>query len=248
MSPRTVNERISELFGDLPGALQGVIHVVAVCKRPDNGLSVLKIRPESPKSEADFFSLSLARARADAIVTSGRILREEPDLTHALPEELAGWRRSERGKPLAPISAVLTSGRDLDLDHPLFRQSAHALIFTSLEATARLAEGAASRGIELVGSDNPDLIGLLDFLRRDKRALTVSLEAGPSTVLPLYARSPVVVDELMLSIFHGSVPDELFGPAFLSVKELEALFSIRSVEQTLEETSGRWSFRRFRRP
>ena len=247
MSPIGVNERIAQLFGDLPGARQGVLQVAAVCSNLDNTLSVLKIRPESPKSDGDRFSLNLARARADAIVTSGKILREEPGVTHTLPEELSDWRRTELGKPLAPISAVLSSGRDLDLDHPLLRQSPHPLVFTSLESTARLAAGAASRAIELVGSDAPSLMGLIDFLRRDKRARTVSLEAGPTTILPLYGHRPPIVDELMLSTFQGPVSPDLVGPPFLTTAELNAHFPIRSTEQTIQEPSGPWSFRRYRR-
>lgn len=249
MSLFTVEERIQGLFGASSGAADGVLHPVAVCSGPDKRLFVLKIRPDSPKSEADFFSLNLARARADAIVTSGRILREEPDVSHSLPEALASWRHEIQLKPLPPISVVLTSGRDLDLDHPVLGQGS-ALIFTSLEGASRLAAAAASREIELVGSDAPTLPGLIDFLRRDKRAQTISLEAGPSTVLPLYRTSslhPSPIDELILSRYHGSVPDHLLGAPFLQEDELETLFTSCSNETEVPEPSGLWSFRRWLR-
>ena len=250
MSLFTVEERIQGLFGAPIGATDGVLHPAAICNGPDKQLFVLKIRPDSPKSETDFFSLNLARARADAIVTTGRILREEPDVSHRLPEALWNWRHEVLLKPLPPISVVLTSGRDLDLDHPLLDQSRGALIFTSFEGASRLAAGAASRGIELVGNDAPTLPGLIDFLRRDKRARTISLEAGPSSVLPLYRMSrthPPTIDELILSRYHGSVPDHLLGAPFLREAELETLFATFSDETEVAEPSGLWSFRRYRR-
>ena len=245
MSRSTVENRILALFGSRLTSPSGVLHVGAVCKDRDNSLSVLRIRPDSPKSENDFFSLNLARARADAIVTTGRILREEPDVQHSLQPLLGDWRRETLLKTAAPISAVLTSGRDLDLDHPLLASSPSPLIFTSLEATTRLSEAATRREIELVASDAPTLLGLIDFLRSQRRARSISLEAGPSSVLPLYAQRPGVIDELMLSTYHGEVPETLRGAPFLSLRELEAVFAAHSQERSLEEASGRWSFRRY---
>ena len=75
----------------------GVLHVVATWFDGESH-RVIRITPRSPKSETDFFVLNLARARADAIITTGRILRDEPELEYALPSAWAGsliaWRQA----------------------------------------------------------------------------------------------------------------------------------------------------------
>ena len=70
---------VPEPFGP-PDA--GVLHVTSVWEPAGAAPYVLRIGPESPRSARDAQLLGEARAWAEAIVTTGRILREEPTLQH----------------------------------------------------------------------------------------------------------------------------------------------------------------------
>jgi riboflavin biosynthesis pyrimidine reductase len=237
-----IDARLRALYGSVPGEV-GVLHVAAVWRAPGGGLHVLRIGPDTPTSDTDAFALSLARSRADAIVTTGRILREEPRVTHEvldIPEriDLGAWRRLRLGRHEPPRSAVLTRGLDLDLDHPLFCAGPRPWILTTPDAAARLAAAAVARGIEPLGLDPLDLRHALRALaQRGMRC--ISIEAGPETALDLY-REPLAIDELMLSVYEGPLPAPLVGGAFLEPRRLEALLPHASAPQRV----GAWSFER----
>jgi len=238
-----IDVRVRELYGALPEEV-GVLHVAAVWRAPSGAHRVIRIGPGAPNSDTDTFALSLARARADVIVTTGRILREEPRVTHELlpiPErsDLVAWRRLRLGRAEPARSAVLSRGRALDLDHPLFRAATRPWILTGPEAAARLAEPAAARGIETLALEPLDLRHALEALR-ERGMRCISIEAGPDTALDLYAE-PLAVDELMLSVYSGSLPPQRVGGAFPGATQLETLLP-RSSELT---RVGEWSFRRF---
>ena len=229
----------------------GVLHVAAVWRTPGGGLRVLRIRPGTPRSETDFLVLNAARACADAVVTTGKILREEPEVSHALQgspgavEALARWRRDVLRRDRPACSAVLTSGRELDLDHPLLR-SGHALLFVPEEAVDRLRADVGSREIEVVGSPSPDLRALVTWLREARGLRTISIEAGPSTALELYA-SPLGIDELWLSIFEGELDPELAGAEFPALAQIAHLLPEGAPGVRVDEPSGPWSFSRHAR-
>ena len=108
----------------------GVVHVTAVWQRAGGYLVTLRsgssTGDDPPRIVHDAFALGIARARADAILTTGEILRREPDLRHglpgpgALPLGLAEWRRTVLGKTTPPILWVMTRSGDLDFAHPAF--------------------------------------------------------------------------------------------------------------------------------
>src|SRR5262245_24969415 len=239
-----IDARLRALYGEVPGEV-GVLHVASVWRDPRGGLRVLRIGPHTPRSPTDAFALSLARARVDAIVTTGRILRFEPDVTHALlgPEplcdDLRAWRAERLGRSAPARSAVLTSGRELDLDHPLLRNSVRPLVITTPAAAARLEPAAALRGIELLGLDPLDARGALAALRaRDMRS--ISIEAGPATALPLYD-APLAIDEVMLSIYQASaLPEGIAGALFLPSERLAEVMP-RASRGSRE---GDWCFER----
>ncbi len=248
-----VQARLRALYGAVPDD-SGVIHVTAVWRAPSGPPRVLRIGPATPRSDTDFLVLNAARARAGAIVTSGRVLREEPGVTHALQgpdavvRDLERWRRDELGLEAAPLSAVLTSGRELDLDHPLLA-SGRALLFVPEEAVAALRARARARGraVEVVGHPAPDVRALVAWLREFRDVHTVSIEAGPTTARELY-RSPLAVDELLLSVFEGaSLPAGVEGPPFLSGAELARLLPRATPPVQVAEPDGPWSFTRLRR-
>lgn len=241
--------RIRGLYGGSDDALAagpGVLHVTSVCRDEAGRCFTLRIGPHSPKSETDLFALNLARARCDAVVTTGRILREEPRLRHALPRELAAWR-SHCGAPGAPLSVVLTGRDDLDLTHPLLAEAPRAVVVTGNVSAARLRARVAEAGcgdrVAIVARAEPGLRDTIALLQDDGIS-SICIEAGPSTTADLY-REPVCVDELMLSVFLGALADDsVRGGESVSMSALARDFEL-AAESRRDEESGPWCFQRY---
>jgi riboflavin biosynthesis pyrimidine reductase len=240
-------------FGTMPGEGEGVLHVAAVWRPPgeDHNL-VLRICDRTPKSEIDFLLLNLARARADAIVTTGRILREEPGVAHEVQGPLGvrvalhAWRRQELGVLRPPWLLVLTSGRDLDPSHPAFHASVRPIVFCPESSAAEVARRVEDASIEVVGHPAPDLRAALTYLRLRRGARRISIEAGPSTATAAYSE-PRLVDELLLSVFLGrSVPESVAGGELPPPTKIERVMGGLRAAFTVEEPSGRWRFERYR--
>ena len=69
-----------ELFPHMKLKKQTVVHPSAVLEDPENGeLNIMRINGLQPKSPTDFFLLWNLRLMSDALVTSGKSLRDEPD-------------------------------------------------------------------------------------------------------------------------------------------------------------------------
>lgn len=246
-------DRMASLIYGSPTTDPGILHPTAVWQsgvQPDRQpLTTLEIRAETPKSDTDLFVLQLARARADAIITTGKILRSEPETTHALdgPADVASalkrWRRDRLGRSTPPISLVLTSGCDLDLEHPLLASGAtRPLIFTSPDGRARLKDAP---GVEIVAIDEPSIRRAIDFLRCERDARTISVEAGPSTSRELYDGARVV-DELLLSTLHSpSIPKTIQGADFLTRARIERDFRRSAPAFRNRTDDGIWVFERF---
>ena len=252
-SHHDVAREVEALYGDPLGTPVGVVHVTSVWERPGSDeLVTLRIDEHAPPSRHDFFVLNLCRARADAIVVSGKILRDEPEVRHTLqgparlPEALADWRRERLGKTTPPISAVLTSGRGLDLDHPLFATAHRPTLFTSPEGWRGLEEAAGRRGIRGVTDPAMDLRKTIDHLRSEG-AETVSIECGPRTSSGLYD-PPAVVDELLLSVFEGDLAERSQGSVLRRRSDLEAILERQGPGTRRVSESGPWRFERFFRP
>jgi riboflavin biosynthesis pyrimidine reductase len=255
-----VAERVRRLYGqrggDVGGADSlsdpaGVIHVAAVGREPDGELVVLEINQSTPKSTCDRFALDLARARADVIVTTGAILRAEPGLRYELASDRADalhtWRMDQLGRPTPPLVVVLTGREDIDLDHPTLHGWAQPWIFTNVDC-ARALHGRLPRHVGLAGVPSPDLQTLVDWARRRFDARTITIEAGPTTTRPLYREDgPGLVDELMLSVFEGTIPSAARGDRFVSERTLERMFARRYEGEVVEEESGPWRFVRLLR-
>lgn len=242
---------VREMYGaDL--ASTGVVHVTAVHQRRDV-YETLKIRPETPKCAHDFFVLNVARARADAIVTTGKILREEPAVVHRLQgpgrvaDALAAWRRERLGKSRPPVTLVLTSGRGLDLGHPIFKAWTRPVVYTSRQGQWNLESQAADHGVEVVGVDEPGVHGAVDLLRYEFGAATISIEAGPSVSCRLY-EPPPAVDELLLSVAEvRDLPQSVRGGKLLTAEDVARIFSRYSAPYRVTTADGEWRFQRFLR-
>jgi riboflavin biosynthesis pyrimidine reductase len=243
---------LTDRFGEPPGEAEGVLHVAAVWRPPGEERNVvLRILDDTPQSALDFLLLNLARARADVIVTTGRILREEPAVTHDLQGRpvvvaaLRQWRREVLGLGVPPRLVVLTSGRDLDPAHPAFHAEARPLLVcprASVEETRRRVGDAP---IEVVGRDDSGLRATLDWLREEQRARRVSIEAGPSTAAAAY-RDPARVEELLLSVLEADdLPAALGAGELPARRELERILGLPRAF-TATESSGRWRFEHYR--
>lgn len=238
-----------ELLGEDPARAGRVLHVAAVWRAGDDALRVLRIGPKTPKSRHDTFLLALARARAEAIVTTGKILREEPALTHgplgppALRAALASYRRERLVLALDPWLLVLSSGRGLDPAHPAFHAPLRPLLFVPAAAATGLRERFAESDVRVASVPAPDVRLALDHLRR-LGARRITLEAGPTTARALY-EDPVRVDELWLATYAGERPAaEVIGEPFVDDARLAAALPAASEPVARDEPSGRWTFLR----
>lgn len=248
-SPADVAALGRELLGDDPARAGRVLHVAAVWREAGGTARVLRIGPHTPKSEHDRFLLALARARAEAIVTTGRILREEPALTHGLlgPPDLraalAAWRRERLVLASPPWLLVLSSGRGLDPAHPAFHGPTRPLLFVPAEAAAELRERFARTEVHVASVPQPSARLALDHLRR-LGAKRITIEAGPTTARKLYDE-PARVDELWLATYAGAAPpSDAIGEPFLEDARLAATLPDASAQSTRVEPSGPWHFER----
>jgi len=248
-TPADVVALAKELLGADPARAGRVLHTASVWRDAHGVVHVLRIGPTTPKSRCDSFLLGLARARAEAIVTTGKILREEPEVTHAIfgtPElraALSAWRRERLVLALDPWLLVLSSGRGLDPAHPAFHARLRPVLFVPAAAATGLRERFADTDVRVVAPPETSLRGALDHLRR-LGARRITLEAGPSSTRELYT-DPARVDELWLSTWLGtSPPAGVIGEPFVDDASLAAALPDASTPAGREESSGPWRFER----
>ena len=170
---------------------------------------MIAIGPGAPASATDRFVLGFARARADAIVTTGAILRAERDLVHRFSDEAGedeawrGWRADQVGRRESPCLLILSRSGELPLDHPALAGSPRTIVWTSQAGQARLGRaggrfevrvgiGGGSRKT-LAHAGGPEHSGAAEalsdayhWLRDELGAETVAIEAGPGATLGLY--------------------------------------------------------------
>jgi len=212
-------------------------------------LTTIRINEHSPKSDLDFLALHLSRARSDAIVITGKILRDEPQLTfdlHADPrwgDALVNWRERRWALFEPPWLLILTNRGELDFDHPVFHGWARPLIFTNDQAAARKLAAAPC---PVVADAAPNIQRAIRHLQVSRGCECVSIEAGPSTARELYER-PIAIKELLLSVYlEPSLDERAQGAPLISLSEVRALF--RSETCTVHREQGKhWSFHRLRR-
>lgn len=227
-SAEGIDRAAQALFGNLPAA-SGLSHVFSEC----DGF-VPRIGPESPKAHVDSFVLQLSRARSEAILLTGQILRDEKALTLRLPPHFIEWRRRRHLPSTGPTVYVLS--RHGGFDHPL--QS---------EATLLLPQcAAASEGWKAEYFEGVEVGDALDHLARRHDCL--SIEAGPEVALQCYGAGRVVEVlrcrakfDLPTSARAGRAPTR----AVLNAENLEC----RSAREVLASDANwsieRWSIERW---
>jgi riboflavin biosynthesis pyrimidine reductase len=253
-TPADVETLGRALLGEDPARSTGVLHVVSVWRAEDGTARVLRIGPRTPRSRYDRFLLALSRARAEAIITTGRILREEPALTHGpigpapLRVALTEWRRERLGIAEPPWLLVLSSGRDLDPAHPAFHGPTRPLLFVPDTAVAALRDRFSDTSVRVASVTTPSTRLAVDHLR-GLGAHRITIEAGPTSTRALYD-PPVAIDELWRATYLGPHPGrEVIGEPFTTDERCEAALPQGTEPVRREEPSGAWSFeRRWRLP
>lgn len=218
---RTFAERLRAVYGEELGRGARIVHVAAVADAKDGRLPVLAVGEGAPQSPTDAFALDAARARTDAIVTTGRILRREPALSHSLGPASAAWRREVLGEAEAPWTVVLTRRPDDVATHPLFATSSGRILVLTSDAAAPSAPPRGAIVKSLDASDADGLAGAIAYLERALGVRSALIEAGPSTARALY-RDDGLVDELLLSRYQGPpLPPEMLVGEFATDAEIE---------------------------
>lgn len=247
---KSVDRAARTLFGSPIDTRPPVSHSGAVWNDPESGLlTTLRIEGHQPKSDLDFLTLHIARARADAIVITGKILRDEPELRYDLRADprwgdaLTQWRARRWGLWESPWILILTRSGEIDFAHPVFHGWGRPVIFTS-DATAE--RKLAASPVPVVADEAPSIRRALTHLHQSRDAQCISVEAGPSTAIQLYER-PTIVDELLLSVYLGSsLDDRAKGAPLIELARLRKRF--RSETSSIHRSQlGHWSFHRFRR-
>lgn len=219
---------LTRWVGGVSSGPAGVLHVAAVWERSGGDYETLRVGEGAPRSLSDAVVLSGARARADAIVTTGRILRDEPELVHAsiappdMTAELAAWRHAI-GLDAPPWVAVLTASGELPLDHPAFAAAERLVFFTGPAGAARLRSmPGRPPHAEIVEARLPGAATLVEHLRSVRGARSILVEAGASTARTLYEGAGLI-DELWLSVCLAPdlAPDDVVGP-FVDRRAIEA--------------------------
>jgi len=240
---------VARAFGGDLATDAGTIHTAAIWDGP-HGPRVIAIGPHAPASQTDSFLLHLSRARADVILTTGKILRNEPTLAHDLgvaagfADALLDYRKRHVGKPKRARVVVLTSG-DIDFTHRALHGWAEPWVFVPATARRELDERASMHGVKLVRFPVLDLESALSALA-DDGATTISIEAGISTTSSRYANG-WGFDELVLSRYvEPSIDSRAIGSAFPERAELERIYGAPTAQFDVTEPSGAWSVERYR--
>ena len=246
----SVDRAARVLFGSALDSRPLVSHSGAVWNDPESELlTTLRIGEYQPKSDLDFLALHIGRARADAIIITGKILRDEPALHYDLRADprwgdaLVEWRERRWGLWEPPWLLILTGSGQLDFAHPAFHGWARPVIFTSDQTAERKL---ADSPVPVVADDEPDIRKAIHHLHAARDCQCVSIEAGPSTAVSLYER-PTAVNELLLSVYLGkTLDDRAKGSPLIELPRLRRRF--RSETSATHRCQGQhWSFHRFRR-
>ena len=246
----SVDRAARALFGSRLDTRPAVSHSAAVWRADENApVTSIRINEHSPKNDLDFLSLNIGRARADGIIITGKILRDEPKLTydlHADPrwnDALVNWRERRWGLFEPPWLLILSSGRDLDFEHPVFNGGVRPLIFTSDHAASRKLAAAPC---PVVADAAPDIRRAIKHLQVTRECECVSIEAGPSTARPLYD-DPQVVKELLLSVYlEKSLDERAQGAPLAKLSDFRKAFRTET-SATHSGHGQHWSFHRLRR-
>jgi riboflavin biosynthesis pyrimidine reductase len=246
----SVDRAARALFGSPLDTRPAVSHVFAAWRSAEGvPLTTININEHAPKSELDWLVLHISRARADGIIITGKILRDEPNLSYSLQADprwgdaLLRWRERRWGIFEPPWILILTERGEIDFDHPVFHGWGRPMIFTSdRTATRRLAASP----VPVVADDAPSIRRAIRHLQLSRDCECVSIEAGPSTARGLYDR-PMVIKELLLSVYMEPMLDpRAQGDPLVRLSRVRSLFH-NETSAAHRDAGKHWSFYRLRR-
>lgn len=269
-----IDARLESIYGKVDWRrMPGLLHVAAI----ESGSGFVLIPgPSAPPSETDRFVLGFARARADALVSTGAILRAEPELVHTYAENRKAqrafevWRAERLGLSAPPELILLSASGEFPRDHPALAAAVGGVVWTTESGAARLGDRVGPLGVRVGDGASSALAGVVRWLRSAGRARTIAVEAGPATSDAMYRAAPpafsadrassgspasddvgaVRCDELLLSRYGAKVSAAALGPPFISEARLQHHFGAAlSVAPRLESEGSReepWRFERYR--
>ena len=175
-------------------------------------LPTLRVTPRSPRSPYDAFALNVQRARSDLLVLTGRILRDEPQLTGdvfpAFRRPLNEWRRTRCALLHPPDVAVMTAGEVMDWGHPLFAQSQGTVyVYTTAahSATLRARVGLS----EMEGRRREAASAQLSESAHDRVAVPLSALRSLTPSTPRPPHSPLSSDRSIVVVSPRHRPTSL---------------------------------------
>jgi riboflavin biosynthesis pyrimidine reductase len=261
-----IDRRLAALYGEVDWRhAQGIVHVLAL-GGPNR--SVIAIGPRAPRSATDRFVLGAARARADAILTTGAILRAEPDLViragSSIQEDrtLLEWRRVRLGRAPNPQRRIVLSGSGAFApDHPALA-GASGFVWTSARGRERLGDRVQALDVLVAEGEASGIRGALAHALSLPGVETILVEAGPTASAALYdldsassvkvaAGGPAKVspqlDELLLSHSESELHPAAVGPDFVDAEGVDRVLGPAISTVRVNEPSGSWRFMRHRR-
>ena len=187
------------------------------------------------------------RVHADVVLNGAGTLRKSGTSSRLNSERLTALRL-ERGKPAAPIAAVLSRSGDLPLERAFFRErDFEAVVYLSDAAPVarRQAIEATGRPVHVV----PDADGVPSMVRHMHASLGAELllvEGGPTILGQLFERD--LVDEYFLTlsgvIVGGGAPTPVEGRR---ISTLASIVRFDLVSAVVNQEDGE-VYLRFRRP
>lgn len=265
LTPDAIDARLRRLYGVVDWrAATGVVHVAAIA---DSGRAVIIPGHHAPPSDTDRFVLASARARADAILTTGAILRGEPGLRHDASTDSAEnlafseWRRTRLGRTSQPILIVMSASGDLPAKHPALEAARGGIVWTTRGGAARLRGrfGESVGRLDIIAEEHRKSVGIRGAIahvlaRSDVE--TILVEAGPNASSQLYVGRGKMeqdrdepqrqCDELLLNRYIGELASLAAGPPFISQAAINDCFQAPPHEMRIEEDFGIWIISRYR--
>ncbi|MFK7894383.1 MAG: hypothetical protein AB8G23_01030 [Myxococcota bacterium] len=235
---------------DWKGA-DGILQVTAIAA---SDRATIALGPAAPLSPMDRFLLGFARARVEALVTTGAILRAEPELRHDYAEEpgqdaaWAAWRSKTLGLEAPPALILLSRSGNFPERHPAIEAASAGLLWTSRETRARLGPKLGALDVVVAEEFGAGVAAAIGYAQERLGLRRISVEAGPSASKSLYEETAgAKLSEVLLSLFSGELADEARAATFPAEARLSSLGLRKMSRVDVEQPSGLWTFERYRR-
>lgn len=184
---------------DLPAAPAGRPYVMLNMVMSMDGKVVVEGTEQGIGSKVDQRLMRELRVSADIVLNGASTLRAS-GTSSRLGDEILEQVRVARGKPRAPIAAVLSASGELPLDKIFFRAGDfEAVVFLAETAPAERRSAVEGTGRRVVVLPTETLIPeMLRHMRQEMGAEVLLVEGGPTVNGELFELD--VVDEFFLTV------------------------------------------------